>query len=56
VYKQAPYQEISEEEYLKAMESFPQEIRWDELRAYETADNTTVEHELACTGDKCELS
>jgi ribonucleoside-triphosphate reductase len=55
VYKQAPYQEISEEEYEQAMADFPK-INWDELEKYETEDNSTVEHELACSAaGGCEL-
>jgi ribonucleoside-diphosphate reductase alpha chain len=55
VYKQAPYQEITKEEYDEMVESFPQDIDWGELADYETADTTTVEHELACTGGACEI-
>ena len=54
VYKQAPYQEISEAEYVTADLNFP-EIKWEELEKYETEDNSTVEHELACSAGNCEL-
>ena len=55
VYKQAPYQEITEEEYNAAIDSFPKTINWGELSDYETADNTSVEHELACSAGGCEI-
>jgi ribonucleoside-diphosphate reductase alpha chain len=55
VYKQAPYQEITEEQYNEAIAAFPSEIAWDRLLDYETGDNTTVEHELACSAGSCEL-
>ena len=55
VYKQAPYQEISEEEYREALAAFPDTIDWSGLSDYETGDNTTVEHELACSSGGCEI-
>ena len=55
VYKQAPYQELTKEEYDKAVDAFPGTIVWDTLAGYETADNTTVGHELACSAGGCEL-
>lgn len=56
VYKQAPYQEISEEEYREALDAYPDKIVWAELEKYETEDNSTVEHELACSAaGGCEL-
>lgn len=54
VYKQAPYQEITEEEYLKMKESFPT-IKWGEFAGYEKDDNTTGSQEYACTGNQCEV-
>jgi ribonucleoside-diphosphate reductase alpha chain len=55
VYKQAPYQEITEEAYKEALVQMPDNISWDRLATYETEDNTTVEHELACTAGGCEI-
>ena len=54
-YKQAPYQECSENEYLQALDKMPKEIDWDELSKYEVEDNTRGSQEYACTGDKCEI-
>lgn len=56
VYKQAPYQEITEEEYYECLEKMPKDVDWSELGRYETEDNVSIEHELACTGNSCELS
>ena len=56
VYQQAPYQEITEEEYNAFVESFPKDIDWSLLAAYETEDTTSVEHELACSaGSSCDV-
>ena len=54
VYKQAPYQEISEEEYEKYRLT-DIEINWDLLTAYEKEDYTTVASELSCQGGVCEI-
>ena len=56
IYKQAPYQEITEEEYNTIVDKFPKQLEWDRLSEYETEDNTTVEHELACSAaGGCEI-
>ena len=55
-YEQAPYQEITKEEYEEAVEAMPAPVDWIEFAVYEEDDNTTSTHELACTGDACELS
>lgn len=55
-YRQAPYQEISEEDYTKWLAEHPSpKINWDDLKHYETEDNTTGSQELACTGGVCEV-
>ena len=54
VYNQAPYQDIYEVEYNKAVRDFPV-IDWDAFEAYENEDNTTGAQTMACTGDKCEI-
>ena len=54
VYQQAPYQDISQEEYEALTASFPT-INWDEFDSYEKDDNTTGSQELACVGNQCEL-
>jgi ribonucleoside-diphosphate reductase alpha chain len=54
IYKQAPYQEISEEEYNAAVAAFPK-IDWSRLPEYEKEDSTNNSHDLACSGGVCEL-
>lgn len=54
-YKQAPYQECSENEYLQMLDTMPKDIDWNELSKYELEDNTIGSQEYACTGDKCEI-
>lgn len=54
VYRQAPYQEISEEEYVMLASKMP-EIVWDSLKTYEQDDQTTSAKELACSAGVCEL-
>ena len=54
-YKQAPYEEISKETYVSFNETMPGKIEWDRLTEYENKDNTTVQPELACSANNCEL-
>jgi ribonucleoside-diphosphate reductase alpha chain len=55
VYKQAPYQDITREEYLEWKKKMPKTIDFSLLSEYESEDNTTGSQELACTGGVCEL-
>ena len=52
VYKQAPYQEITKEEYDSFVASFPV-IDWGNLK--EEEDTTTGTQELSCTAGACEI-
>jgi ribonucleoside-triphosphate reductase (thioredoxin) len=55
-YKQAPYQEVTEEEYLELLAKMPANIRWEDLSFYETEDGTSGTQTLACTSDgNCEI-
>jgi ribonucleoside-diphosphate reductase alpha chain len=55
-YKQAPYQEVTETEYLELLSKMPSSIRWEDLSFYETEDGTSGTQTLACTSDgNCEL-
>lgn len=54
VYKQAPEEEITEEQYKKMLDEFPK-IDYSKLSLYETEDNTSGAQTLACTGNKCEI-
>jgi len=54
IYRQAPYQEITEEEYVQWVEKTPKNVDWTELR--EESDMTTGSQELAClSGESCEV-
>lgn len=55
VYQQAPYQDITKEQYEKLLSEFP-EVNWDDFDSYEVDDATVNMHELACVGGSCELS
>lgn len=55
-YKQAPYQEITEAEYNDWVAKHPlPDIDWNDLRFYETEDQTTGAQEFACTGNQCDV-
>ena len=54
-YKQAPYQECTEEEYLELLAKMPSEIRWQDLVFYETEDGTVGSQALACVASDCEI-
>jgi len=55
-YKQAPYQEVSKEEYESLVAKMPESIRWEDLSFYETEDGTSTNATLACSSDgNCEL-
>ena len=54
-YQQAPYEDISAEEYDKLLASMPKDINWNDLQYFEQEDNTTGSQELACTGGACEI-
>lgn len=56
VYEQAPYNEVTEEQYLKWMEEHPTpQVDWRELANYEKEDNTVSSQTLACIGNACEI-
>ena len=56
IYKQAPYQEVTETEYLELLAKMPSSIRWEDLSFYETEDSTNGTQTLACTSDgNCEI-
>ena len=54
-YAQAPYQDITGEEYEKAYKQMPTSIDWSKLADYEKEDTTSGGRELACTADACEM-
>lgn len=55
-YQQAPYQEITKEEYEELLASTPQNLDWNWLKLYETEDMTTGSQELACVAGYCEIT
>lgn len=54
VYKLAPYEEISKEEYERWISNFPT-IDYSDLLIYEESDTTEVKKEVACAGGACEI-
>lgn len=55
VYKQAPYQEITADEYKEWKKELPTSIDWSILSLYEKEDNTTGTQTLACSAGSCEI-
>ena len=55
VYEQAPYQDITGEEYEELKSKMPESIRWSDLSLYELIDSTTGSQELACVAGECEV-
>ena len=54
-YRQAPYQDCTEEEYTEALNKMPKNVDWALLSKYESQDYTVASQELACTGNSCEI-
>lgn len=56
-YQQAPYQDITEEQYNELMARMPQKLDWSELGQFERGeDNVTSTQELACVAGACEIT
>ena len=53
-YKQAPYEECSEEKYLEMKAKMPSSIDWTALQLFEFEDATTGSSTLACGAGGCE--
>ena len=53
-YRQAPYQDCTENEYKELFKKIPQNVDWSELSKYEQQDYTVASQELACSADGCE--
>ncbi len=51
-YEQAPYEQITKEEYDKQMKDFPTKFNWD---IEEESDTTEGSQTLACVGNSCEI-
>lgn len=55
VYKQAPFQSCSREEYEQAKAKMPENIMWDLLPVYEVEDTTVSSQTLSCTAGVCDV-
>jgi ribonucleoside-triphosphate reductase len=55
VYKQAPYQDCTKEEYEALLAKMPKNVNWTDLAKYEKQDATTGSQELACVAGGCEI-
>jgi ribonucleoside-diphosphate reductase alpha chain len=59
VYKQAPYQDCTEEEYNEFLKKMPKNVDWRMLSRYESTDTTISSQELACggqDGNSCDIT
>jgi len=55
-YRQAPYQDCTEQEYKELVKQMPKNVNWGALAEYETKDYTSASQEFACTSaGGCEL-
>jgi ribonucleoside-diphosphate reductase alpha chain len=54
-YKQAPYQDCTQDEYNELLAKMPENIDWSNLTNYEEEDNTIGSQTLACSGTACEV-
>lgn len=54
VYRLAPYETITKEEYEARMARFPK-VDYSKLMAYEIQDESDMKRELACAGGTCEI-
>jgi ribonucleoside-triphosphate reductase (thioredoxin) len=54
VYRLAPYEAISKEEYEARIARFPK-VDYSQLTAYERQDESDMKRELACAGGTCEI-
>ena len=55
VYVQAPYEEITKEEYEQMFAMMPKDVDWSGLSVYEVEDTTTGTQTLSCSAGVCEL-
>ena len=54
-YKQAPYQDCSQQEYEILLNKMPKSVEWEKLAEYEQTDMTIGAQELACAAGFCEI-
>lgn len=56
VYQQAPYEELSEDQFKELVAKTPKTLDVTRLAEYETAGTTTMQHEPACVGGACDIA
>lgn len=54
-YRQAPYEDLTEEQYRELLAKMPINVDWNRLADYETTDETEGAQTLACTAGGCEI-
>jgi len=54
-YVQAPYQEVTKDQYEEMLAKMPKDIDWNALSLYELEDSTTGSQALACVSGECEI-
>jgi len=54
-YEQAPYQDVSKEDYEELKAKMPVSVNWTRLQEFEKEDTTSGGRELACTAGVCEV-
>lgn len=55
IYEQAPFSDLSEDQYKEWVRKSPISIDWSKLVEYENEDKTTGSQELACVSGSCDL-
>jgi len=55
-YQQAPYQELTKEQYEDWCARMPEGVDWSKLAEYEATDNTIASQELACSAGGCDIT
>ena len=55
IYKQAPYQDCTKQEYEILLQQMPEIVNWEKLSEYEQTDMTIGAQELACAAGFCEI-
>lgn len=55
IYKQAPYEAITEEQYNELSAQIPTSIDWDGLALFEQEDHTEGSQTLSCSAGVCEI-
>lgn len=54
-YAQAPYEEITKEQYKELLAAMPDSIDWKKLSEFEVEDSTKSSQTMACVSGHCEL-